>query len=259
MNIIDKLQGAKHKIIKRLSCLSEGVYYVSPGELGEPQLKKSDIHKFPRDPVYLREKIHTLSDLILYVRAANFKARKGDIRIHEGPIIWHHNRTGPETICLNTGNCGGVSSMLNYILKGKYDEVGFMALTDHQGGHVFNYILHQNHYYFIDLLNYLYGSQSIDHRATMIYQADTLQHYADFYRDNAEWEILLFVAYQADHVLPIGRHPGQPLKYFPSGSQLNVLHETPQQGIIADHWLQQRRPRNLVECPLNEIMINDSR
>jgi hypothetical protein len=259
MNIVDALQETKHKIIKKLSCLSDGVYYVSPDELGESQIKKSDIHKFPRDPVFLRENIHTPSDLIAYVRAAYFKARKGDIRIREGPIVWHHNRTGPETICLNTGNCGGISSMLNYILKGKYDEVGFMALTDRQGGHVFNYILHQNHYYFIDLLNYLYGSQSIDHRATMIYQADTLQHYADYYRDNARLEILLMVAYQSDHVLPIGRHPGQPLMYFPSGSHLYVLHESPHEGIIVDHRLQHRRPRTLVECPLNEKMINDSR
>lgn len=233
----------RHRMIRKLSCLAEGIYYVSSDELGAANYKRNDFHHFHKNPDDLQQKVRTLSDLILYVRTSFFRPQKGDIRVREGQILWHFNRTGPETICENQGNCGGVSSMLNFLLRDKYEEVGFIAFADKQGGHVFNYIRHEGYYYFVDLLNYLYASRTMEHYGTMIYQADSLQRYADYYRSRDEREITLMVAYEAEQVLPMGRYLGKPMMFFPKGSQLQVLHESPLEGIVVQH-------KPVYHCPL---------
>jgi hypothetical protein len=251
MAMVEMLREIRRHMIRKLSYLSEGVYYVSPDELGETQYKKSDMHSFPKDPFFLREKIHTLSDLILYVRTSFFRPQKGDLRVREGSMLWHFNKTGPETICDNKGNCGGISSMLNYLLKDRYDEVGFVAYADQYGGHVFNYIMQENCYYFVDLLNYLYGNRSADNLSTMIYQADSLKRYADYYREKSDQEIKIMVAYTADQVLPMGRSQGHPMMYFPAGSKLQVLHESPRERIVVQHKPVYHCPAPLNNCSMD--------
>jgi len=240
--MMEILREAKSQIIRKLSYLSEGVYFVSPEELGEQHYRKRVIYQFPRNPYYLRENINTVTDLILYVRASFFRPRMGDLRVREGEMIWHFNRTGPETICANKGNCGGISSMLAFVLKDNYEDVGFIAFTDQVGGHVFNYIKHRNKYYFIDLLNYLYASKSMEHHSTMIYQADSLQTYADYYRKRAKKNIKIMISYSGNQVLPIGRYQQEPLMFLPEGSQYHVLHESPQEGIVV-------REKKVYQCP----------
>ena len=242
MAMMERLREARGQIIRKLSYLSEGVYFVSPEELGEQCYHKRDMYQFPRNPSYLRENINTVADLILYVRTSFFRPQMGDLRMPEGDMVWHFNRTGPETICANKGNCGGISSMLAYILKNNYEEVGFIAFTDQIGGHVFNYIKHQKKYYFIDLLNYLYASKSMEHYSTMIYQADSLQSYADYYRKKAKEDIKIMVSYSGGQVLPIGRVHQEPLMYFPEGSRYHVLYESPQEGIVV-------REKQVYQCP----------
>ncbi len=232
MPMVNLFATAKNRILRKLSYLSEGVYYVSPEELGRAYHRKQTIYTLPRHPYYLREQINSVADVILYVRAAYFRPKMGDLRVKEGDIIWHFNRTGPETICANKGNCGGVSSLFQYLLKDKYEEVGFLAYTDENGGHVFNYVKHDSWYYFIDLLNYLYASKAREHYATMIYQADSLKRYADYYQVMSKKPIKLMVAYTANQVLPIGRRAQEPLMFFPEGVHYEVLRETPQEGIV---------------------------
>jgi hypothetical protein len=50
MAMVEMLREIRRHMIRKLSYLSEGVYYVSPDELGETQYKKSDMHSFPKDP-----------------------------------------------------------------------------------------------------------------------------------------------------------------------------------------------------------------
>ncbi len=248
MAMMEMLREAKSQIIRKLSYLSEGVYFVSPEELGEQQYYKREMYQFPREPNYLNENINTVTDLILYVRSSFFRPRMGDLRVREGEMIWHFNRTGPETICANKGNCGGISSMLAYVLKDNYEEVGFIAFTDQVGGHVFNYIKHRDKYYFIDLLNYLYASKSMEHSSTMIYQADSLQTYADYYRKKAKKDIKMMVSYSGEQVLPIGRYHEEPLMFLPEGSRYQVLYESPQEGIVVREKKAYKCPEPLNNC-----------
>ncbi|SMP61416.1 hypothetical protein [Anoxynatronum buryatiense] len=249
MKLLVSIRQLQQEMIRRLSLLADGVYYVSPDELGAVNYKKTDLFHFPKEPVFLRDHLHTVSDVIHYLRAAYFRPRKGDIRIREEHLLWHHNRTGPETISMNRGNCGGVSSLMAYLLCGKFESVGFVALADRMGGHVFNYVYHDGNYYFIDLLNYLYASRSIDHLATMIYSSESIQQYADYYRQRSHREITLMVAYEGNHVLPMGRKEGQPIMFFPEGTHLQVLHESPHLGItVKQHPMLCRPVHHSIHC-----------
>lgn len=248
MTFMGVLCETKDQIIRKLSCVSEGVYIVAPEVVGQAYHKKQDMYQFPRDPHYLKNQVNTVADLILYVRASFFRPHLGDVRLQEGNITWHFNRTGPETICANKGNCGGVSSMFTYLLHGKYEEVGFMAFTDVLGGHVFNYIKHHEMYYFVDLLNYLYASNTRENHSTVIYQADSLKRYADYYRQQVKKDIKIMVAYQGVQVLPIGRVADKPLMFFPEGSHCQVLLESPQEGIVAQEGKVTQCPPPLNNC-----------
>lgn len=221
------------KVLRWLSKVAPGVYHVSPECLGNSKHSIDEMRKFSREPAFLRENIHTVLETIFYVRASFFRPKIGDIRIDQPPIIWHYNVTGPEAIIANEGNCGALSSLFNYLLKGKYKEVGFVACSDEEGGHVFNYVKHDNKYYFIDLLNYLYGSKAMEHSSTMIYEATSLEAYATYYQQRSEKKIKLMVSYQSDHVLPMGRKKNEPIMYFPVKSSINILLETPEGGIVA--------------------------
>ncbi|RQD69568.1 MAG: hypothetical protein D5S00_06485 [Tindallia sp. MSAO_Bac2] len=220
-------------VIEWLSKVAPGVYYVSPDRLGVCRYKKDEVRHFPRNPQFLRQKIHTVSEVIMYVRASFFRPQMGDIRVYQPPLTWHYNLGGEEAILANNGNCGALSSLFNYLLKEKYDEVGFIAYSDDEGGHVFNYIKQNDRYYFIDLLNYLYGSKAMEHRATMIYEAASLDHYSAYYRQRSKKNIKLLAAYEAEEVLPMGRKSNEPIMYFPEDHKVNVLYETPESGIVA--------------------------
>ncbi len=221
------------KMIRWLSKVAPGVYYVSPDCLGVSRYKKDALRQFRRDPELLRKQIDTVSEVIMYVRASFFRPQMGDIRVHQPPLTWHYNLNGPEAIIANRGNCGALSSLFNYLLKDKYDVVGFVTYSDENGGHVFNYVKQDGTYYFVDLLNYLYGSKAMEHRCTMIYESNSLDHYAAYYRLRSEKQIKLMAAYQADHVLPMGRKNNEPIMYFPEKTNINVLIETPEKGIVA--------------------------
>ncbi|SDY27473.1 hypothetical protein [Tindallia californiensis] len=220
-------------LLRWLSKVAPGVYHVSPECLGNSRYSINEMRRFPKDPAFLRENIHTVLETIFYVRASFFRPKIGDIRICQPPMIWHYNLTGPEAIMANEGNCGALSSLLNYLLKGKYTEVGFIACSDEEGGHVFNYVKQDDKYYFIDLLNYLYGSKAMEHSSTMIYEATSLEAYAAYYQQRSKKKIKLVVSYQSEHVLPMGRKKNEPIMYFPVEKPINLLLETPETGIVA--------------------------
>jgi hypothetical protein len=65
---------------------------------------------------------------------------------------WQYGITGYHAVRTNQGDCEGSSNWLNYILKGNYDEVGFIHYAESSNqGHVWNYIKQDGWYYFIDM------------------------------------------------------------------------------------------------------------
>ena len=97
---------------------------------------------------------HNQLALQLY-QISDFRAADDNVRIPESGINWEHHKPGYYAVLTNEGCCATDSNWLNYILRGDYEEVGYMATSQRDGGgHIFNYIKHEGFYYFIDLTHY---------------------------------------------------------------------------------------------------------
>jgi len=129
--------------------VAEGVSWVPVNTLGKPNMTSEEIEALGNDPERLKEKLNTLYEVIQYIQVAGFRSADDNVRIDEEGISWEHHKPGEMAIITNEGCCATISNLLNFILEGDYEEVGFIAYSQSNGGgHVFNYIKHNNLYYY---------------------------------------------------------------------------------------------------------------
>jgi len=147
----------------------------------------------------------------------------------------------------NTGCCATDSNWLHYILSGDYDEVGYLATSQRDGsGHVYNYILHDGWYYFIDLTHYHASGSPINnavedgdmnsYRATdfilgNIHKTQSVQAYVDYVQQNFGDPPGLMFMYTAENVLAVeGRPNGSMVQIIyeeANGQQIDVIFDDP--------------------------------
>ncbi len=134
----------------------QGVYWVPANALGESRYTNSDIYAMlSSSPEEKQAKTNTLYEALQLYQVGGFYASDDNIRIPEGNIAWEHHKPGYDAVRTNTGCCATDSNWLRYILDGDYDEVGFIATSQRDGGgHIYNYIKQGGFYYFIDLTHY---------------------------------------------------------------------------------------------------------
>ena len=134
----------------------EGVYWVPAAALGGSRYTNAEIcAMLPAAPEEKQERISTLYEALQLYQIGNFAPSDDNIRSFENGINWEHHKPGYHAVRTNTGCCATDSNWLRYILDGDYDEVGFLATSQRDGsGHVYNYILQDGWYYFIDLTHY---------------------------------------------------------------------------------------------------------
>jgi len=199
--------------------VAEGVNWVPVNTLGKPNMTSEEIEALGRDPEKLKEKLNTLYDVIQYIQVADFRSADDNIRIDEGGISWEHHKPGEVAIITNEGCCATISNLMNSLLEGNYEEVGFIAYSQSDGGgHVFNYIEHNNLYYFIDLTHYkndfmctavedgtLTSYYASDFIAGNVHEAVRIEDYVKYCRDNYNDPPVLWSLYMAKNCLPIGR------------------------------------------------------
>lgn len=213
------------------------VYFNIPKALEETRLTKEEVDALVgKSPEVLQDRIDTVYDLLQYMKSAGYKVISGDIKTQSGGYTWHSNTDGVTAIKANEGNCGATSNLANYILKGDYQEVGFMTFSADtgQGGHIFNYIKKDNKYYLIDFLQFaMKGYQSINYKvreyaALSSANSDLISSYGN---NGEKYQIKIIVSYLADTQLPIGANStDRVMRFFPIGSQVNVLYETSSEG-----------------------------
>lgn len=237
-------QTLRHNADFRLP-VGKGVYWVPANTLGKSNLTREDILDLGNDPKVLQREIDTLYEVIQYIQVADFRSASDNIRIPEGEINWEHHKPGELAITTNEGCCATISNLLNYLLKGDYEEVGFIAFSHSNGnGHVFNYIKHNGKYYIVDLTHYrndfmntavedgdyksYYASDFI---AGNIHEVEDLRDFAAFYRKHANRPPVLFSAYAAENVLPIDsvRRDNELLIVYPDTYQdkVTILFDDP--------------------------------
>jgi hypothetical protein len=214
---------------------ADGVRYISPDVLGEPKLSDDELRKIKGNAEEMKKQIKTVADLIGYLRVNKYSPdERGDSKINEGSYQWHHNRPSESTIKLNTGNCGATASLANYILKGNYDEAGFIDYSEYGGGHVYNYIIQGGKVYIIDFLQYLEGNPSQYNRQTIIEEVDSFEQYATYYINRYKKGIKFFVRYTADEVLPIGNGSERKMMYYQKGANVTSFYETLEENFVLE-------------------------
>ena len=197
--------------------VAEGVNWVPVNTLGKPNMTAEEIEALGRDPEKLREKLNTLYDVIQYIQVADFRDADDNIWINDDDMSWEHHKPGEMAIITNEGCCATISNLMNFLLEGNYEEVGFIAYSQSDaGGHVFNYIEHNNLYYFIDLTHYrndfmctavedgtLASYYASDYIAGNVHEAIRIEDYVEYCRDDYNDPPELFSLYMANNCLPI--------------------------------------------------------
>lgn len=158
------------------------IFWVPAAALGQSAYTNRDIYSMlSLTPEEKQSTIHTLYEALQLYEISGFTPSDDNIRIEENGIHWEHHKPGYYAVITNTGCCATDSNWLNYILKDDYEEVGFLATSQRDGGgHIYNYIKHEGWYYFIDLTSY----RACDSR-TAIENGDPNSYYStDFVLSN---------------------------------------------------------------------------
>ena len=158
-------------------------YYEIPFALGAPQYSVDDIQEMIRANITLdevAEKLSTLADVIQYLHQKGYGSTNGDLKVSYGNMEWHVNRSAQTVFSENQGNCGGGSNLINYLLKGDYDEQGYVQESANQGGHIYNYFKQDGVYYFLDMTQIVRGG-NYDHNNYRVFVTEDPQEFSDDY------------------------------------------------------------------------------
>jgi len=229
--------------------VADGVNWVPVNTLGKPNMTSEEIEALGRDPEKLKEKLNTLYAVIQYIQVADFRSADDNIRIEESGISWQHQKPGEMAIITNEGCCATISNLLNFLLEGDYEEVGFIAYSQSDGGgHVFNYIEHNNLYYFVDLTHYrndfmctavedgtLASYYASDFIAGNVHEAARVEDYVKYCRDNYNDPPELFSLHMAKNSLPIAHINDETMHkmVYPESSKeiVKIVYDDPNDNI----------------------------
>lgn len=134
--------------------LAEDVFWVPVSELGASRYTAEMISGLlALQPEEKQAAVSTLYEAMQLFLLGGFREVLDVEVIHENGIGWEHHKPGYYAVKTNCGCCASTGSWLAYILAGRYEEMGLITfLRPDCSGHVFNYILRDSWYYFIDLM-----------------------------------------------------------------------------------------------------------
>jgi len=229
--------------------VADGVNWVPVNTLGKPNMTSEEIEALDRDPEKLKEKLNTLYAVIQYIQVADFRSADDNIWIDEDGIGWEHHKPGEMAIITNEGCCATISNLMNFLLEGDYEEVGFIAYSQSDGGgHGFNYIKHNNLYYFVDLTHYrndfmctavedgtLASYYASDFIAGNVHETVKVEDYVKYCRDNYNDPPELFSLHMAKNSLPIAHINDETMHemVYPESSKeiVKIVYDDPNDNI----------------------------
>ncbi|MHC1748509.1 MAG: hypothetical protein AB9856_09025 [Cellulosilyticaceae bacterium] len=134
--------------------ISKDLYWVPVNLLGKTRYLNKEIQDMVNlKPEEKRNLINNVYEALQLYQASGFFEVDDPKYIEENGYIWEHHKPGYDAILTNCGCCATNSSWLNYLIDGKYEEIGLLAYSRPNGtGHVMNCIYHDKWYYIIDLL-----------------------------------------------------------------------------------------------------------
>ena len=220
--------------------VAHNVWWVPLRALGGSRYTNREIAAMlDHTPEQKQEEISTLYEALQLFKISDFTYTREDyVNITEDDITWAHYKPGRDAVRINIGNCGVDSAWLSYILRGDYEEMGFVAYTKiDDDGHIFNYIYQDGYYYFIDMTGYegdmatawetgskadymLSGAVSGN-----LIKAKNPEDYVKYYTELAANAPNMFYLYQADEILPVsGIEDENGLTiFYPEGNDIKAI------------------------------------
>ncbi len=162
--------------------VAPGVKWVPARTLGDSRYTNAEVYSMLKtSPEDKQNAVSTLYEALQFYQVGGFYSSDDNVRINENGVNWEHHKPGYDAVRTNTGCCATDSNWLNYILRGDYDEIGYIATSQRDGsGHIYNYLKQEGFYYFIDLTHY-----RTDWVATAVESGDLNDYYSsDFVLGN---------------------------------------------------------------------------
>ncbi len=228
--------------------VSDGVFWVPSAVLGKSKYNHDDLKNIVKNtPKEKQGKISNLYEAIQLFQVSNFKSADDNRRIREGDINWEHHKPGYHAVRTNEGCCATSSNWLNYILKDDYDEIGFLAFSQSNGGgHVLNYIRENGYYYLIDLTHYRVDNKNTSPETGIlsdynnsdfvlgnIHRVKDIEKYVEYFIKNSNDPPKIFFAYTAENVLPIDsvNENGVIWITYPEGHDIKIIYDDPNDNV----------------------------
>lgn len=202
-------------------------------------------------PEVVQERVKTAADVLMYLMAANVIAGPGCYCTDWDGDVWHTSPTAQELMAYREGGCGSCANLGNYLLKGDYEEVGFIdhALRPGEAGsHIYNYIFYAGKYYIVDFSHYMFAEYSLEYPYP-IPVMDSLEEwgeiiqrrpYNDYYTNvdtivcyKSTGRQLPVIFSDFDFFDPDGAEKAkvfeavEPKYYFPEGAEYTLLYDAP--------------------------------
>ena len=144
------------------------MYWVPSNKLGMPDTTLEELEELKGKPKELQEEIDVLYEALAYIQISKMKMASGNIAIYDDnkDIRWQFPSPAEYSIKENKANCVGITNVINYLLKDDYEEIGGVwynrsfVIGDRKGGHIINYIKHNDKYYIFDALGYIYERET---------------------------------------------------------------------------------------------------
>jgi len=228
------------------------VFWVPAADLGQSAYSNRDIYSMlSLSPEEKQARIRTLYEALQLYEISGFTPSDDNVRISENGVNWEHHKPGYYAVVTNTGCCATDSNWLNYILRDDYEEVGFIATSQRDGGgHIYNYIRHEGWYYFIDLTSYRAGDSrtaiengdensyySTDFVLSNIHKATSLQAFVNYVQDMFNDPPGLMFQYTASDCLAVDsvreQHGITILYGVPDDVNVNVIFDDPSDSLYS--------------------------
>ena len=148
--------------------------------LTTPQYTKEQIDQWVAQGLTVEqwaEKIKVPADAVQLLNAINYREELYNDNVcffdDKTKVNWIGIWNAQEVFAHRSGNCGGTSNIINFLLSGDFDDQGYVESTSANGGHIFNYFVSDGIYVFCDFVG-IPGSAGFGNGRT--YAADTHEY-----------------------------------------------------------------------------------
>lgn len=203
-----------------------GNYKIS-GMLGGTTLTPEEAYELVgAAPEVVQAKVKTAADVLMYMMAARMVEGTGCYCTEIGNQVWHWNMDAATFMQDRRAGCGQCANLGRYLLDGDYEEIGFVDHTYNPGGgggHVYNYILHEDKYYIVDFSWYYFAGYATTND-NPIPVLDTLEEWGEkvhhYYGD-----VCLSMTYSTKRGLPVV-YGEEDIFYIPDSAEYTVLYDS---------------------------------